>query len=322
LLWVITNRPQGDSFKNWNSNDPVHVGIEFDDGWVSKDRINNKNTYEIEEGKLEAVRSDVPNEIQNITKITEYNLQTQHGSYFLLQDTPGEVAKKLNELVGLDVIDRIYKNLNSKITDSKSRIKITNERITDLEENVKKLSYLAQISKIVKKLDSDIASLEAIENKQNSIKILMKKIVEINSIIESEKNILKSEPQTIILRKKILELKETSSKITNIKLVVKTIKEIESQNESELSWLSVENGYVSLKQQVKQFEEQEHKVEELGRLLKLVSKTSEKIEHNKIGLKKVSGQYLDILKEHKICPTCQSPITSTVIKQIEKGLSI
>jgi DNA repair protein SbcC/Rad50 len=141
--WVYENRPSGDSIKNWDSKkeDEVSVGIQLSEGSVCKERINGKVKYLLDTEKgsyeFEAIRSDVPQEIIEFFNLSEYNIQTQHDPYFLLNDSPGEVAKKLNSLVGLDIIDTIFKNLNSKILGLKRIIEESEKTRTFLNEQLK-----------------------------------------------------------------------------------------------------------------------------------------------------------------------------------------
>jgi exonuclease SbcC len=113
LIWILKNRPTGDSIKNWDASDKedVSVALEFDNGWITKKRTKTKSQYLTEDGIYEALRSDVPEEIQKISNITDFNLQTQHQPYFLLQDSPGEVARKLNDLVGVSVLGHLRRAL-------------------------------------------------------------------------------------------------------------------------------------------------------------------------------------------------------------------
>jgi DNA repair protein SbcC/Rad50 len=320
LLWVITNRPQGDSFKNWNSDKPVHVGIDFDDNWIVKERKNGKNVYEIEDKKLEAVRSDVPEEIQSITRITDFNIQTQHGQYFLLQDSPGEVARKLNELVGLDVIDRIYKNLNSRIIESKGRLKIGNERIEGLNEKIENLSYLAHTATIIKKIESDMTSLTEMQNRLVSVKILSLKITEINSKIENHKKILKIEPEIKLLQKKIKLVEELTIKENVLCSLVNEYKENIDRYTSEKEWLEVSPKYKSLKLKISEFEKLDEKkfsAEKTIRAYKTLDKASET---NKNTLYELKDSYIRIIEENKICPTCRRPITFVTLESIKDSL--
>jgi DNA repair protein SbcC/Rad50 len=319
LLWVITNRPSGEDFKNWDSKDPVKVTIYFDDGEISKERDKGKNSYEIESGKLESIRSDVPEEIQNITKITDFNIQTQHQSYFLLQDSPGEVARKLNELVGLDIIDRLYKNINSKITDTKSRIKYSSERILDLETSIENLASIDEISKIVSLLDTMTTEVEIVENRCVSVRNLIQSINEIKSKIESQKKILKFESRVAKLKEKIEEKEQLITDNLKLTNLVTSIKKVSESYQSEIEWLSIESKYNGLSDKITELKKLEHKQFLIGKNIKAYKVLSVERNTQKEILSAKVSQYLILLKKHNICPTCGSKIDSIILNQIKEG---
>lgn len=117
FLWTIKNKPSGDSLRNWylDEDDEISSEIGINGQEVVKVRKNNSNFYLFGEHKFEALKTNVPSEIEEVFNLSDFNIQTQHNPYCLINDSPGERARKLNELVGLDVIDKLFKNLNSKI---------------------------------------------------------------------------------------------------------------------------------------------------------------------------------------------------------------
>jgi len=111
IKWVTQNRPQGDSFRNnqLKPKEEVKVDLTFKEGsTVSRLKSSKINSYVVGKKELKALRSDVPEEVKKLIRIKEVNLQSQHPSdqYFLLTDSPGQVAKKFNEVVGLEIMDK------------------------------------------------------------------------------------------------------------------------------------------------------------------------------------------------------------------------
>lgn len=320
ILWVLTNKPLGDDVVNWDSEGGVHVGIEFDDGYIIKERNSGRNTYQLESGNLEAVRSDVPDEVLEISRISDYNIQTQHQSYFLLQDSPGEVARKLNQLVGLDVIDRIYKNLASKISEAKSGIKLSGKRISNLEEQIEKLSYLRSVSIIIKKLIDDTNNLEIVQNNREIIRNLLKQTEENNSKIDFQKKILKIEPKVKELRAKIKDYNEQNTQIEKLITITQLYGINETKIKSQKKWILIEPKVKELKSKMDAFRNLINQKENLEKLLIAIELTQKSIETSKNKLSETQNQYIKLLEKHKICPTCKQPITFTVLKSIKENL--
>jgi len=143
LQWVFNNRPSGDKIKNWYSQerDRVAVGIVFtDETIVVKERIKGKSSYIVgtkdSTDRFEAIKQDVPEEVSTLANLSECNIQSQHEPYFFLNDTPGEVARKLNDLVGLNIIDTMFQNLDSRIRRVSSDVRTSSLNITNLKEEL------------------------------------------------------------------------------------------------------------------------------------------------------------------------------------------
>ena len=124
LEWLVFNRPTGFAFKSdfSTSKDTTKVVGEFAEGKLERSRSLGWNGYILPDGdKVEALKGKVPDEVSSLANLAEHNIQGQHDGYFLLQDSPGEVGRKLNDVVGLDVIDDVQKKVNSIATKAKAK---------------------------------------------------------------------------------------------------------------------------------------------------------------------------------------------------------
>jgi DNA repair protein SbcC/Rad50 len=146
IRWVLENRPSGFSFKKEGATKPTRVTLVFDDGnRIVRERSEAENCYKIYYKDkrpmlmLKALRSDVPDEVSAVSKFGPYNIQHQTSGAFLLDDSAGEVAKKLNALSGVSVIDAILKETNQRIKTAK----VQETTITDMlkQAKLKKASF-------------------------------------------------------------------------------------------------------------------------------------------------------------------------------------
>lgn len=117
LQLVIKNVPRGNDYiKRGETDCQVEVVVYTEDGTrvkVTRVRTKSKNEYRIkvpkqEEQIFKAMGDSVPEEVTKIFNFGAYNIQTQFGKFFLLQDTAGSVSREFNALVGLGSIDRHY----------------------------------------------------------------------------------------------------------------------------------------------------------------------------------------------------------------------
>lgn len=319
LLWSIYNRPLGDQFKSWFSKEkePVEVGIEFDNGFVIKERKNSKNIYNINENILEAVKSDIPDELEKLVNLADYNIQTQFQPYFLLQDTPGEVAKKFNELIGLDIIDAIFKNLNHSINNIKGKIIEYDNEINALEIKINSLAYIDDIDVILKKLDLEVGLKEKIEGQCHFIRQALFSIEELDKQI-SEIDI---DPKLLNEIPKILEeidfYMNKRMEYNAISSILHNLNETEEELIAEIEWLNIEIDYKEINKLLKKYKELNAIIGIINHCLDYYKSTDDILEKTSVLLNEQIIKYKETIKNAKICPFCYEPITQTSIKHIE-----
>ena len=148
LLWLITGRPLGDSLKRRGTKE-YSVTIELAEGIkITKRRTNTENQYIVEYiGKkpeiLNAVGYNVPPEIEQILNIDLHTqVQRQKARPFLLDESPGDVSKFINEITHLTDIDEALKFLNSNIRKNQSEQKRIKEEKDRLKDEYKSLWWV------------------------------------------------------------------------------------------------------------------------------------------------------------------------------------
>lgn len=165
LVWAIENKPRGagDKYKRdfTKPSDPISVSISFEEGtYISREKTTKQNAYlcSSQHEPLVSLRTDVPDEIKEITKLKPHNIQTQKDKYFLIDKTPGQVSSKLNEVVGLKIIDEKATKGKSIISDLSNKLKVLNEQIKETKEllDSEKFSSAEIMSSIMKELDYNI----------------------------------------------------------------------------------------------------------------------------------------------------------------------
>ena len=161
ILWALENEPYGIDYLNWDKDtkDGFEAHLGFEQGSIS--RIKNKkfngyrySTWSIDDTTLEALRSDVPDEIRDVSYMDKYNIRGQDDGYFLLQDSAGNVARQLNEKSGLEDIDKVNKITKNLLEDFKGKLKFNKEELEKHQERKKYLSKFKKFEKPIQKLDS------------------------------------------------------------------------------------------------------------------------------------------------------------------------
>lgn len=164
--WVLLNQPRGVHFVSHfsDSKESTFVGMEFSEGtYAIRQREGTvPNGYESSSGDFQAMRSDVPDEIQQITRMNSINIQTQGDPYFMLNQTAGKVAKEINKLVGLDIIDIKLGKLNRIENEAGAKLNLLEERRDSEKEELGNLSFVSD-------LEARVTWIEMLWEKYNAI---------------------------------------------------------------------------------------------------------------------------------------------------------
>jgi exonuclease VII small subunit len=322
LLWVLTNRPSGDSVVSWwaREKDKTKVEINFNNGHIVKERQNGRTKYIVNDIDFDCIKQDVPEEVLLLANIEGCNIQSQHESYFLLNDSPGEVARKLNKIVGLDIIDDVYSNLDRRIRNIASSV----------------LQYKAQISRLEKDLE-ELGDADALYNRavllKEKFKVLQDTDREIKELTTLISTILKIEEEIDDLREftaneKIVDnifvaMEEYNHKKDNLDRLEKIIYIIEDVNQKiESNLYLIEKGKLTAKitKAINDFLEIKEKVKSLEKIVASIENANIFLEKEVNTKSNLLGSLKALLKKEKICPICNSNLTDSVVDDIVERL--
>lgn len=170
IKWAVRNKPRGDAFRShFAGKEETKVILDFDDNYVIRGKGKNSNYYTINEDTFEAMRADVPPEIQEIFGMTELNIQSQHDPYFMIQDSPGTVAKKLNEILGLEIIDEKIGKANKIINQTEIDLKKAQEDEKETATELDKYKDLDKFEILIDEVEALILGYETLSAKENDL---------------------------------------------------------------------------------------------------------------------------------------------------------
>lgn len=179
MRWVFFNRPTGDEFRStWGGDTFVSMGL--DNILIDRIRTNSFNGYVLnEDSKFEALKTEVPKEIQDILCFSEINLHQQQDNFFLIKESPGVVAQHFNKIANLDKIDLGLQNVQKWINEINKDIVYKKGQVENYNKELLKFDYL-------KKFESEVEVLEDLEKKRN---LEVKNRQELSDLIEDIENI-------------------------------------------------------------------------------------------------------------------------------------
>ena len=142
LNWLINNRPDGQEFHSWAGGDPS-VSINLDDATIIRSRRANENIYTLNDAEFKAFGTTVPQPIQDTLNISDINFQFQLDDPFMFGETPGNIARKLNEVVDLAVIDKALFNINQRYRQEVNQLKNAEDKKKLLSDELEEYSWLS-----------------------------------------------------------------------------------------------------------------------------------------------------------------------------------
>jgi exonuclease SbcC len=155
LRFVIENRPAGDSvISHWAKQ--AEVKLHIGENVITRIKGKSKNEYWLNDKVYKAFGQSVPEEVAAVINMSNVNIQRQLDGPFLLNETPGEVAKHFNKLAHLEKIDTGMRNILSWIRKLEQSISATRDEQKELKTQYKQLSY-------VDRMEQDIEVLEDME---------------------------------------------------------------------------------------------------------------------------------------------------------------
>lgn len=322
IQWVIENRPLGDDFVSWFSGpkETTSVELSFDDCDVKKERKTGKNIYYLGKEVYEAFRTEVPEPIKDKINMSDINVQSQHQPYFLINDTSGEVARKMNEFVGLDIIDSTTKNIASFIKEVNRKITDLDERRIKLDNDLQKFAYIDDISTFIIELRLRVEHHKKTWQNQTSIGRLIESSREIEKETQQIKKIIELDVPVKRILSKIADREITHKHFLSLQSLTNTLRDVTEDREAEKEWLKINIPYSMIMRKVDESLEIDRKVKHLSNYVVELKKVGENLATETYGLEELKSDYLNLLQKHKLCPVCDTPMTDKLITKIKEKI--
>ncbi len=159
LNWLVNNSPSATPFaSHWILNEKKEldgmVNISVDD--IIRKRTDKVNCYILASDEVQTfdtLKGNVPEEIKKILNLSEVNIQKQMDAPFLLSKSAGEVARFLNKIVKLDIIDVMLKSIESKKRKNRTGITNAEEDTERLKDNLEDYVWIDEAEKLVNRLE-------------------------------------------------------------------------------------------------------------------------------------------------------------------------
>ncbi len=151
LRWLCTNRPQGKSIIRKGAS-YAEVVLELGDHVIVR-HVGDENTYTLDGNRYVSFGTGVPEDIVRVLNLSGVSFQSQHDPLYGFSLSSGDLAKALNEVVNLDLIDQTTANLASDLRQARASETVCRQRLKIAKEEVETLAWVREAVGDLGKID-------------------------------------------------------------------------------------------------------------------------------------------------------------------------
>lgn len=141
LIWVALNSPSGSEFMSWDAEN-VRVALTVDGKTIVRKIGKTGNLYIMDGEEYRAFgMGKVPDAIAAVLNIDASNFQQQEDQRFWLSETSGTVAKELNQIINLEIIDETLEKSAKAIRHARAVVVVSEGRLAEARTHAAALEW-------------------------------------------------------------------------------------------------------------------------------------------------------------------------------------
>lgn len=306
--WVISNRPSGNAFRRdgTSEDEPIVVKLVTDDsGQIVRRKSAQENAYKTDDEVFKALRSDVPDEIAELLDLSEVNIQGQHSPYFLINDSPGEVAKKLYSLIDMDVIDSVLSRINKRVLQLNNEAKSSLASADRKRDEIAEFPDLDALEKSAVKCVKMQGIVSANKKSINTINEILSKVVDAEGIINGTLYIFHEEDAILKCEKMLKSALSTRKHVNILSQIVTSLDKCTEEIKEASQWCEgMHKELDAFDERYKEYLKIQNEIELLTTALAKYEKAENALETAEVSLQKASNSLAAFIKKNPICPLC------------------
>ena len=153
LKWIALNKPTGLRFIHWGTKQASTALKVSKKPTITRTRSKSDNLYQLGKKDFRSFKNDVPKDIADVLNIGELNFQSQHAPHFWFSLTSGEVARELNKIINLEIIDVASSRIASKVRETKATITVIENRLSNLQQQKEQLRWVKSLDKVLQRVE-------------------------------------------------------------------------------------------------------------------------------------------------------------------------
>lgn len=159
LGWLAFNRPRGDFFIRKGV---CSVAAKVDGCTIARRRSKTINEYRLEKEIFKAIGSDVPEQICDLLSLDgEINYQGQHDVPFWIGLSSAEVARRLNRIADLEIVDKVSADISSILRKELAKEQALVEQCEETYEKLQRFGDIDRVDRLLKEYEQMSSKGEA-----------------------------------------------------------------------------------------------------------------------------------------------------------------
>lgn len=213
--WFCLDSPKGKSFVRKGTK---RASVQINEAIHVKD--GSSNYYELEGERVEQHKA-----VQHVN-LGEVNKQRQFGKPFLIEDSPGERARQLAQLIDLEKPQEILKSIKLKgaelsaehsfLLKEKAKLKKDLDELTPLRRTNRRLLLIESRASSIEKMNEKVTTLQAAIEKATTATSRLATIPKVEPVLRKAMRIQKRIQALIILDEKAKEIDRLISLISKL----------------------------------------------------------------------------------------------------------
>lgn len=312
---VLNNRPSGYGYKPHTAKkkDITHISLKFNDGEVKRRKSASIDEYVIEadgysKEPFTALSRQVPEEVKTFLNLSEQSFQSQHEPHFFISKTPGERAKLLNEVSGLEIIDKSITNINSLIKANSTSLEKAKDEIKELNQRKEKIAFVKDADTLLTSIETRLKEIDSLTLRNQKLQNYYLEIEKTETKIKELKTFLKIKNYSVSISGLIKEYEQIKNRNAILSQYVDKISTLNIRIDGKDYFLKVKDYSNLLKYSVNQYNE-----------LKI---RNEKVKKFRIELENINetivsiSEWLKVKTYYNVLINYQKEITDLQTKQV------
>lgn len=313
-----TNRPSGFRYHSHFAEGPATiVKVEVPEGSVAFSKVGTTASYSVvengTESKFPTAGTSVPDKVTELLNLQDLNVQGQLDPHFLIADSPADIAREINRITNIDLVDKWTAALNRKKHTSTVLIGQASRKVTELSDKLKSLEGLEDAAPILKEAESKQRESDNKKSEWNSIRLLANELEDVELSVAMLEKVVTAESFLI----------KTEGNIQKVLAKKSTLGTIQLFCDGEVKIEGLTKSTAGVEELIHKIEEGIEKVNSIHSQLRQLEAFIQLDQEATRAEKEVEGikqEYISLVEKLGKCPFCLTELTKKSMNHVLEHL--